>query len=44
MADLATMTTNTVSFAGRTPIRVLTKPTAVQARALGLLGANLTAA
>jgi Transposase DDE domain len=44
MADLATMTTNTVSFAGRTPIRVLTKPTTGQARALGLLGADLTAA
>ena len=44
MTDLATLTTNTVSFAGRTPIRVLTKPTAVQARALGLLGANLAAA
>jgi Transposase DDE domain len=44
MADLATMTTNTVSFAGRTPIRVLTKPTPGQARALALLGADLTAA
>jgi hypothetical protein len=41
VADLAMMTTNTVSFAGRTPIRVLTKSTNPQDRALGLLGADL---
>jgi transposase len=44
LADLATLTANRVSFAGAPPIRILARPTAVQTRALTLLGADLAAA
>jgi transposase len=42
LADLATLTKNTVCFGGNGEVTVLAKPTAVQSRALGLLGADLT--
>jgi hypothetical protein len=43
LADLATLTKNTVCFGGKSELTVLAKPTAVQRRALGLLGTNLEA-
>jgi hypothetical protein len=43
LADLGTLTKNTVCFGGKSELTVLTKPTAVQRRALGLLGVELTA-
>ena len=43
LADLATLTKNTVCFGAKSELTVLAKPTAVQRRALGLLGAELTA-
>lgn len=44
IADLATMAVNTVRFASASPIKVVTKPTAIQAQALTLMGATLLAA
>jgi hypothetical protein len=41
LADLGTLTKNTVCFGGKSELTVLAKPTAVQHRALGLLGAEL---
>jgi hypothetical protein len=43
LADLGTLTKNTVCFGAKSELTVLAKPTAVQRRALGLLGAELTA-
>jgi hypothetical protein len=43
LADLGTLTKNTVCFGGKSELTVLAKPTAVQRGALGLLGAELTA-
>ena len=43
LADLGTLTKNTVCFGGKSELTVLAKPTAVQRRALGLLGAELAA-
>jgi hypothetical protein len=42
LADLGTLTKNTVCFGGESEFTVLAKPTEVQRRALGLLGAELT--
>jgi transposase len=42
LADLGTLTKNTVCFGARSELTVLAKPTAVQHRALGLLGVELT--
>jgi Transposase DDE domain len=42
--DLATLTRNTVCFAGQNTLTVQTTPTPVQRRALSLLGAELAAA
>jgi hypothetical protein len=42
LADLATLTKNTVCFGGDGEVTVLAKPTAVQSWALRLLGADLT--
>jgi hypothetical protein len=41
LADLGTLTRNTVGFGGTSELTVLSKPTAVQHRALALLGAEL---
>jgi len=41
LADLGTLTKNTVCFGGKSELTVLAKPTPVQHRALGLLGADL---
>ena len=41
LADLGTLTKNTVCFGGRSELVVLAKPTSVQHRALRLLGADL---
>jgi hypothetical protein len=41
LADLGTLTKNTVCFGGKSLVTVLAKPTAVQSRALQLLGAEL---
>jgi hypothetical protein len=41
LADLATLTRNTICFGGKSLVTVLAKPTAVQTRALQLLGAEL---
>jgi hypothetical protein len=41
LADLGTLTKNTVCFSGKGLVTVLAKPTAVQTRALQLLGAEL---
>jgi hypothetical protein len=41
LADLGTLTKNTVCFGGKSELTVLAKPTAVQRRALGLLGVEL---
>jgi hypothetical protein len=43
LADLGTLTKNTVCFGGKSELTVLAKPTAPQHRALGLLGADLAA-
>jgi hypothetical protein len=43
LADLGTLTKNTVCFGGGSELTVLAKPTPVQHRALGLLGAELLA-
>ena len=43
LADLGTLTKDTVCFGGKSELTVLAKPTAVQRRALGLLGAELAA-
>lgn len=43
LADLGTLTKNTVCFGGKSELTVLAKPTPVQNRALGLLGAELAA-
>jgi transposase len=43
LADLGTLTKNTVCFGGKSELTVLAKPTPVQHRALGLLGAELVA-
>jgi hypothetical protein len=43
LADLATLTKNTVCFGATSELTVLAKPTAVQHRALGLLGADMAA-
>jgi hypothetical protein len=43
LSDLATLTRNVVCFGGRTLSVVTTVPTELQRRALGLLGADLTA-
>jgi hypothetical protein len=43
LADLGTLTKNTVCFGGKNELTVLAKPTPVQHRALGLLGAELAA-
>ena len=43
LADLGTLTKNTVCFGGKSELTVLAKPTPVQLRALGLLGAELAA-
>jgi transposase len=42
LADLGTLTKNTVCFGGKGLVAVLAKPTAVQSRALQLLGAELS--
>jgi transposase len=42
LADLATLTKNTVCFGGKSLVTVLAKPTAIQSRALQLLGAELS--
>jgi len=42
LADLATLTKNTVCFGGNGLVTVLAKPTATQTRALRLLGAELS--
>lgn len=44
LADLATLTRNTVCFGGPSVLTVLAKPTVVQRRALALLGVNIQAA
>jgi hypothetical protein len=44
LGDLATLTRNTVRFAGQKMLTVQTTPTSVQRRALSLLGVELTAA
>ncbi len=41
LADLGTLTKSTVCFGGRSELTVLAKPTPVQHRALGLLGAEM---
>ena len=41
LADLGTLTRNTICFGGKSLVTVLAKPTAVQTRALQLLGAEL---
>jgi hypothetical protein len=41
LADLGTLTRNTICFGGKSLVTVLAKPTAVQSRALQLLGAEL---
>jgi hypothetical protein len=41
LADLATLTRNAICFDGKSLVTVLAKPTAVQTRALQLLGAEL---
>jgi hypothetical protein len=43
LADLGTLTKNTVCFNGKSELTVLAKATPVQRRALGLLGVELTA-
>lgn len=43
LADLGTLTRNTVCFGGKNELTVMAKPTPVQARALGLLGVDLAA-
>jgi hypothetical protein len=43
LADLGTLTKNTVCFGGKSELTVLAKPTPVQRRALGLLGAEMAA-
>jgi hypothetical protein len=43
LADLGTLTKNTVCFGRKSELTVLAKPTVVQQRTLGLLGAELTA-
>ena len=43
LADLGTLTKNTVYFGGKSELTVVAKPTPVQHRALGLLGAELAA-
>jgi len=43
LADLSTLTKNTVCFGGKSLVTVLAKPTAAQSRALQLLGAELSA-
>jgi transposase len=43
LADLGTLTKNTVCFGGGSELTVLAKPTPVQHRALGLLGAEMAA-
>jgi hypothetical protein len=40
LTDLATLTKNTVCFGGKSLVTVLAKPTAIQSRALQLLGAE----
>ena len=42
LADLATLTKNTVCFGGKSLVTVLAKPTAIQSTALQLLGAELS--
>jgi hypothetical protein len=42
LTDLGTLTKNTVCFGGKSLVTVLAKPTAVQRRALQLLGAELS--
>src|ERR1700692_720277 len=42
LADLTTLTKNTVCFGGKSLVTVLAKPTAIQSRALQLLGAELS--
>jgi hypothetical protein len=42
LADLATLTRNTVRFGDNLPITVLSRPTPLQQRAFGLLGVTLT--
>jgi len=42
LADLATLTKNTVCFDGKSLVTVLAKPTATQSRALQLLGVELS--
>ena len=42
LADLATLTKNSVCFGGKSLVTVLAKPTAIQSRALQLLGAELS--
>jgi hypothetical protein len=44
LADLGTLTKNTIGFGGKSLVTVLAKPTAVQSRALRLLGAELAVA
>jgi len=44
LADLATLTRNTLCFARRTTLTVLATPTSVQRRAFDLLGVELVAA
>jgi hypothetical protein len=44
LADLATLTRNTVSFGGQTTLSVLAKPTLLQRTAFDLLGVDLAAA
>jgi hypothetical protein len=41
LADLGTLTRNTVCFGGTSELTVLAKPTPVQQRAIGLLGAQM---
>jgi hypothetical protein len=43
LADLGTLTRNTVCFGGKSELTVLAKPTPVRHRALGLLGAERAA-
>jgi hypothetical protein len=43
LADLGTLEENTVCFGGKNEVTVFAKPTPVQHRALGLLGAEMTA-
>jgi hypothetical protein len=44
LADLATLTRNTVCFAGEKMLTVQTTPTPIQRRAFSLLGVELAAA